>query len=55
MHGVRGKPAIISTHTIHLQEQLVNKDIPMMRAAMPDTPVKTMLVKARELPLPVGA
>ncbi len=47
IHSLRGRPVIISTHTINLQEQLVGKDIPMMRLAMPDTPFKAMLVKGR--------
>jgi ATP-dependent DNA helicase DinG len=47
IHSLRGKPVVISTHTINLQEQLVGKDIPMMRQAMPDTPFKAMLVKGR--------
>ena len=47
VHALRGKPVVISTHTINLQEQLVGKDIPLMRAAMPDTPFKAVLVKGR--------
>lgn len=47
IHSLQGKPIIVSTHTINLQEQLVGKDIPLMQAAMPDTPVRTILVKGR--------
>jgi len=47
IHSLKGKPVIISTHTINLQEQLIGKDIPMMAKAMPDTPFKSMLVKGR--------
>lgn len=47
IHSLKGKPVIISTHTINLQEQLIGKDIPMMARAMPDTPFKSMLVKGR--------
>jgi ATP-dependent DNA helicase DinG len=47
IHSLKGKPIVISTHTINLQEQLIGKDIPMMREAMPDTPFKAMLVKGR--------
>ena len=46
-HSLKGKPVVISTHTINLQEQLIGKDIPMMREAMPDTPFKAILVKGR--------
>ncbi len=44
---VKGKPVVISTHTINLQEQLIKKDIPLMKRAMPDIPFKAMLVKGR--------
>ncbi|MBI2842549.1 MAG: DEAD/DEAH box helicase family protein [Armatimonadetes bacterium] len=47
IHSLKGKPVVISTHTINLQEQLIGKDIPLMQSAMPDTPFKTMLVKGR--------
>lgn len=47
IHSLKGKPVIVSTHTINLQEQLVGKDIPLMQRAMPDTPFKSMLVKGR--------
>ncbi|HOM72343.1 MAG TPA: helicase C-terminal domain-containing protein [Armatimonadota bacterium] len=47
IHSLQGKPVIISTHTINLQEQLIKKDIPLMQSAMPDTPFKSVLVKGR--------
>jgi ATP-dependent DNA helicase DinG len=37
---------IISTHTIALQEQLLNKDLPAVRAAL-DVPISVELVKGR--------
>lgn len=40
------KKAIISTHTINLQEQLVGKDLPMLRAAL-GAPFNYMLLKGR--------
>lgn len=42
-----GKPIIVSTHTIALQEQLVRKDIPLMQKALQDIPFKAALVKGR--------
>jgi ATP-dependent DNA helicase DinG len=38
--------AIISTHTINLQEQLIDKDIPLLQSVM-NEPVKAMLLKGR--------
>lgn len=46
-HSLKGKPIVVSTHTINLQEQLIGKDIPMMQSVMPDLPFKTTLVKGR--------
>ncbi len=40
------KKAIISTHTINLQEQLVGKDLPMLREAL-GVPFHYMLLKGR--------
>jgi ATP-dependent DNA helicase DinG len=42
----KGGRVVISTHTINLQEQLVNKDIPFLQAVMPDEFTAT-LVKGR--------
>jgi len=39
------RKAVISTHTINLQEQLVNKDIPLLQKVM-DRPFKAMLLNA---------
>jgi ATP-dependent DNA helicase DinG len=47
VQSLKGKPIIVSTHTINLQEQLMSKDIPLMQRAMPDAPLKPMLVKGR--------
>ncbi len=41
-----GKKVVISTHTISLQEQLLNKDIPFLRAVMPHE-FSAVLVKGR--------
>src|SRR5512145_2951137 len=41
-----GERAIISTHTIALQEQLVNRDIPFLQAIWPDE-FTAVLVKGR--------
>ena len=40
------KKAVISTHTINLQEQLVGKDLPMLRGAL-GVPFNYMLLKGR--------
>src|SRR5205085_3724581 len=40
------KKAVISTHTINLQEQLVGKDLPMLRDAL-GVPFNYMLLKGR--------
>jgi ATP-dependent DNA helicase DinG len=42
----KGKKVVISTHTIALQEQLLNKDIPFLRAVMPQE-FTAVLVKGR--------
>jgi ATP-dependent DNA helicase DinG len=42
----RRKRIVISTHTIALQEQLINKDIPLLRAVVPDE-FSAVLVKGR--------
>jgi ATP-dependent DNA helicase DinG len=43
----RQKKAIISTHTINLQEQLVGKDLPMLASAL-KVPFTFMLLKGRQ-------
>ena len=47
LHATGGQPVIVSTHTINLQSQLVNKDIPMMKLVMDDHPFKAVLMKGR--------
>jgi ATP-dependent DNA helicase DinG len=42
----RGKRVVVSTHTISLQEQLIQKDIPFLRAVMPQE-FTAVLVKGR--------
>ncbi len=42
-----GKPVVISTHTIALQEQLIHKDIPLLQQLV-DTPFSATLAKGRE-------
>ncbi|BCX46534.1 bifunctional ATP-dependent DNA helicase/DNA polymerase III [Haloferula helveola] len=42
-----GRKAIISTHTINLQEQLVHKDIPIVRRLI-DDPLPAVLLKGRQ-------
>ena len=42
----KGSKIVISTHTINLQEQLINKDIPLLALAM-DTGFKAVLAKGR--------
>ena len=41
-----GRKAVISTHTINLQEQLAGKDLPLLQKAM-DQPLAWALVKGR--------
>ena len=44
----RGKKVVVSTHTISLQEQLVNKDIPLLRDIYPGgDKLSAVLVKGR--------
>ena len=39
-------PVVIATHTVNLQEQLIEKDIPLVAAAL-NTPVRATLLKGR--------
>lgn len=41
-----GRKAIVSTHTINLQEQLVEKDIPLLRSVLGE-PFRALLLKGR--------
>lgn len=46
-HAIReGKKAVISTHTINLQEQLIGKDLPIVRKLLAD-PFEAVLLKGR--------
>lgn len=47
LHATGGRPVIVSTHTINLQSQLVNKDIPLMASVMEDHPFRAVLMKGR--------
>ena len=42
----QGKKVVVSTHTINLQEQLLNRDLPFLRAVMPQE-FTAVLVKGR--------
>lgn len=46
------RKAVISTHTINLQEQLFNKDIPLLRAALGIDFSAALLKGQAELPVP---
>lgn len=43
----RGKKVVISTHTIALQTQLVEKDIPLAARLLPEAGIKAALMKGR--------
>src|SRR6476646_7431031 len=43
--AANGERTIVSTNTINLQEQLVGKDLPFMREALSDQPVRFALLK----------
>ena len=42
----KGERVVVSTNTINLQEQLIDKDIPLLRAVIPDE-FSAVLVKGR--------
>lgn len=48
----RGRKAVISTHTINLQEQLIHKDIPIVQSLLgygrSEPPFKAVLLKGRQ-------
>jgi ATP-dependent DNA helicase DinG len=46
-HARTGKPVIISTHTLYLQSQLVEKDIPFLLKILPEYKPRIVLVKGR--------
>jgi len=47
LYASGGAPVVISTHTINLQEQLLNKDIPLLQQVMEDHPFTAVLMKGR--------
>jgi ATP-dependent DNA helicase DinG len=47
LRSIRKKKAIVSTHTINLQEQLLNKDIPILKKILP-VEFDAALVKGRQ-------
>lgn len=47
LYSERGKPVVVSTHTINLQGQLVDKDIPLIRSVLEDHPFSAVLMKGR--------
>jgi len=42
-----GATAVISTYTINLQTQLIEKDIPLLSALLPEVPVRPCLLKGK--------
>jgi len=42
-----GKRVVVSTHTINLQGQLLNKDIPLVQSVLDNVPIKVVLIKGR--------
>ncbi|MGB9618937.1 MAG: ATP-dependent DNA helicase [Armatimonadota bacterium] len=48
MHALSNRrPVVVSTHTINLQGQLVEKDIPLMQQVMEEYPFTAVLMKGR--------
>ncbi|MFQ3549928.1 MAG: DEAD/DEAH box helicase family protein, partial [Armatimonadota bacterium] len=47
VHSIKDKPVVVSTHTINLQSQLINKDIPLIQEVLKETPFKTVIMKGR--------
>ena len=45
LHQRRQRKVVLSTHTISLQEQLIDKDVPALRAALPEIPFRVALLK----------
>jgi ATP-dependent DNA helicase DinG len=46
-HALSGKKVVVSTFTIYLQSQLVNKDIPFLQSVLPGQKFKAVLMKGR--------
>lgn len=47
LEGLGDTRVVVSTHTINLQAQLVNKDIPLLREVLEDRPFKAVVMKGR--------
>lgn len=45
--AARGKVTVISTHTLNLQAQLIEKDIPLVQSLFPEVNVKAVVMKGR--------
>lgn len=43
----KGRRAVVSTHTINLQSQLMEKDIPLLQQLVPEAGIKPALLKGR--------
>lgn len=46
-HALNQKKVIVSTYTIYLQAQLINKDIPFLQGVLPGRKFKAVLMKGR--------
>ena len=46
-HAISGKKVVISTYTLYLQAQLINKDIPFLQSVLPGRKFKAVLMKGR--------
>lgn len=46
-HALNGNKVIISSHTLYLQAQLMNKDIPFVQNAIPQMPFTAVIMKGR--------
>ncbi len=46
-YSLTGKKVIISTHTIYLQSQLLNKDIPFLQSVFPGKKFRALVAKGR--------
>lgn len=42
-----GRKAVISTYTVNLQGQLMEKDIPLLKALLPEVPIRACLLKGK--------
>lgn len=46
-HALSGKKVVVSTHTLYLQGQLINKDIPFLKKILHERKFKVVVVKGR--------